>query len=164
MKGLDCEPEYRRRIRKKAAQDQKNAEAKKREAADKSRVEELAAAIHRIPEQLRHSHDQDSPQDEREHWWNKWGVIGLWAAAAVGVIAVVVASCDSHKQRGIMIGQLEEMKDQRRPWVAVTGVDTIGDGTNSDVNGTLSISNDKTVRLNFVLATEVSGQSPAQRV
>lgn len=55
------EPDYRRRLRQKAEQQENNAKQKEREAAEKNRIGEFSAAIHRIEEELRQANDQDSP-------------------------------------------------------------------------------------------------------
>ena len=117
---FDREPEYRRRLRQKAEQQQSNAQHKEWETAQESRTNELSAAVHRIEEELRRANDQDSPHKRSERWWNKWEVLGLWAAAAIGALAVIISSCDSHRQRDVMTWQLDEMKIDHRPWISVS--------------------------------------------
>jgi hypothetical protein len=97
----------------------KRLPTKEWETAEENRASELSAAIHRIEEELRRTNNQDSPHKRRERWWNKWEVLGLWAAAAAGVLAIVVSSCDSHEQRQVMAGQLDEMRNGQRPWISI---------------------------------------------
>lgn len=104
------EPEYRRRIRQETEQNKSDSKAKEREAAHESQIEKLSAAMHRVEQELYRANDETSPKNTKQYWWEKAGVIGLWAAAAVGVIAVVVSSIDSHHQRGVMRGQLDVME------------------------------------------------------
>src|ERR1700731_4461721 len=46
-----------------------------------------------------------------ERHWEHAGILGLWAAAAVGVAAIVTGNHDANRQRSVMIDQLEASKD-----------------------------------------------------
>src|SRR5260221_5386499 len=111
------EPEYRRRIRDKAAQKKDDTEAEERKTSDKGHIENLAAAIHRVEHELCRSNDESAPEKKRIRRWEKGGVIGLWAAAGVGVAAIWFGTHDASQQRGVMQGQLDEMQAEQRPWV-----------------------------------------------
>lgn len=126
MPRSNREPEYRRRIREKTTQDQERAEAEERESADKNHREKLTAAIRRVEQELSRSNDEDTPHKKNERWWNKWEVLGLWAAAAVGIVAIWFGTHDAGEQRGVMQRQLTSMEDQlkemqveQRPYIGI---------------------------------------------
>jgi hypothetical protein len=52
--------------------------------------------------------------------WRRAEVFGLWAAAAVGLIAVLVASHDAREQIVALRGQLSAMLADQRAWLDVT--------------------------------------------
>jgi hypothetical protein len=104
------EPEYRRRVRERTAQQERDTATEKREAAEKDYREKLTAAVHRVEQELNRSNDEADPQKKRIRCWEKSGVIGLWAAAAVGVGAVWFGTYDASQQRGVTQRQLTEMQ------------------------------------------------------
>ena len=74
-----------------------------------SDLEKIVSAIHAVEQQL----DENSPKKKTDRCWARASALGLWAAAAVGLTAVVVSSHDSRLQYHTMMGQLGEMKAQR---------------------------------------------------
>ena len=46
--------------------------------------------------------------------WEVLGVMGLWIAAAVGIAAIYIGTHDASEQRGVMQGQLAEMRNARK--------------------------------------------------
>lgn len=57
-------------------------------------------------------------------FWRAMEVLGLWAAAAVGLAAIIYSTRDSTEQVGAMrdqlqamSGQLDEMRQEGRPWI-----------------------------------------------
>jgi hypothetical protein len=83
-------------------------------------------------------------------------VIGLWLAAGVGLLAVIVASLDARGQSGVMQGQLNEMQDEQRPWLRVDV--TPGDLVVLDAPGTVAY---PTVVFNPHFSITNVGKSPA---
>jgi hypothetical protein len=109
--------EYFRRIRQKAEQQQREVERERNEAAENARVEQIISAVNRLEQELDRQGDEKHPKAKSERHWKIAEVLGLWAAAAVGVFAIYVASHDSVEQYGIMKrqqiimqGQLDEMR------------------------------------------------------
>lgn len=87
---------------------------------DRPKLEDrLAAALRRLVSFWREKSDQDDKDKRRDHRWHKREVYGLWAAAVVGIAAIVASSIDSHHQKEVMQKQLEEMRVEQRPnlWV-----------------------------------------------
>jgi hypothetical protein len=113
MSRTNREPEYRLRIREKAEKDKNESEKKRQKAQTESHTSNITAAIHRIKEALERASDEETPQKKRERYWERAGIVGLWAAAAVGVAAIWIGSSDSSKQRGVMQGQLTAMQSDR---------------------------------------------------
>jgi hypothetical protein len=121
------EPKYRRRIREKTDENKHEAEAKERETKEERRIGDLTAAIQRVEQELNRANNERTPEKKRDRLWERFGVVGLWAAAAVGVTAIWIASYEAGKQRRIaerqmitMRGQLEEMRNQRLQTMAQT--------------------------------------------
>jgi hypothetical protein len=114
------DPEYRRRIREKAEKDQHSTQAKERESAEKRNRDDVSSAIQRIEQELRRTNDEHTPQKNRDRYWERFGFLGLWFAGLVGVVAILVATYDAEKQRGVMQGQLTEMATQRLFTIAQT--------------------------------------------
>ena len=122
--------------------------------------EEITAAIHSIEKEFARANDENTPKKHSDRRWQRWGVGGLWAAAAVGLTAIIVGSCDAHRQydavfeqQTIMKGQLAEMKTNNRPWVSadIQIADTlVFDPSKPDVQLTFFYKN--------------TGHSPADRV
>ncbi len=92
------EPDYRRRRREKTEKDQKSAEREHDKAAEQSYVEQIISAIRGVIQNLSRQHDEDDSEKEWERTWRKLEVFGLWFAAGVGLLAVIISSCDSHRQ------------------------------------------------------------------
>ena len=65
------------------------------------------------------AYKEASSKNRRERRLRMLEVIGLWLAAGVGLLAVIVASLDARGQRGVMQGQLNEMQAEQRPWLRV---------------------------------------------
>jgi hypothetical protein len=91
-------------------------------------------------------------------FWRAMEVLGLWAAAGVGVAAIVYSRLDSAEQLGTMrgqlhamSGQLEEMQAEGRPWVGPVGVE-------------LEHKDDVEEPLRFLLAYRNFGRQPATNV
>ena len=175
MKGYDSEPEYRRRIREKAEENKREAQEKEREAANENQSEKISAAIIRIEQQLAAYQHENGTNDKNERRWRRLEVLGLWAAAAVGLIAIIVASCDSHEQRNVMTEQqgtmtkqqvameeqlkiahrqLDVMRNDQRPWISIE---------NMNIINTLTINqHSMSTKLSYVLKNY--GKTPALKV
>jgi hypothetical protein len=120
----DLKSEYHRRVREKAEQHERDAERERKKAAEQANIEKVIRSIDGVSEKLDRQADENTPEKKSGRKWQRAEVIGLWAAAAVGVIAIYVASSDSDHQRVEMHGQLEAMKGQlaamqaqNRPWI-----------------------------------------------
>ena len=61
-------------------------------------------------------------------FWRALEVFGLWAAAGVGLIAIIVSSHNSRDQLTAMNGQLSAMQEEGRAWVGLVGANLV-DGT-----------------------------------
>jgi hypothetical protein len=116
----DRKTKDRGRVRQQAAQNKKPANKEDWESSQKANVEKIATAIHAIEQELNRANDDSSPKKKREWNWERDGIIGLWIAAFVGLAAVVVGSMDSGAQRGAMQRQLDELRDEQRPWIGIT--------------------------------------------
>ncbi len=105
---------------------QEEAERKHWETAEKSDRQQVIGALERIAEQNEVTESQAQRADKfhrriekltlrldgRKFWLELAETAGLWAAAAVGVIAILVSSYDSEKQRRVMEGQQMTMQGQ----------------------------------------------------
>jgi hypothetical protein len=101
-----------------------DAENKRQKTVEDAFRQEVIAALQRIAEQNKAADDQARRADRFHRLVEKLALrlegrkyrieiaetLGLWAAAAVGVIAIVVATHDSSEQRDVMQGQLTEMR------------------------------------------------------
>ena len=109
---LHGEPEYRRRRRKKAAQDQYCADSGRDETDKKRDAVDVIAALKAIVERLERAEDEKTPKNKHErnrHWLE---IAGLWIAAAVGAAAIVVGTIDAGRVRKEMHAQLLAMTTQ----------------------------------------------------
>jgi hypothetical protein len=113
------EPEYRRRLREKAEQDKNSASYERDRSAQSADIHEIVLAINAIDEKYDRETHKEHTRKKRDRFWDITGVVGLWLAAAVGVTAVWVGTHDAGQQRDVMRGQLEEMRDEQRPWIYV---------------------------------------------
>jgi len=105
---------------------QDDAEHKRHEAAERSYRQQIIATLERIAQQNQATENQDQRADAfhrrvekltlrlegRRFWIDFFEALGLWVAAAVGVIAIIVASHDSDRQRTVMEGQQTTMQGQ----------------------------------------------------
>ena len=114
------EPEYRRRVRENRENEKRQSERERNEASQDARIEKIIASIEGIVKQIDRYTDEKTPENRCKRRWDKGEVIGLWAAAAVGIVAILVGSDDSSGQRGIMQRQLTEMEQQRLMTIAQT--------------------------------------------
>jgi hypothetical protein len=145
------EPEYRRRVRDKTAEDQKAAEREWQEAAQDARIEKIIGSVERLVQQVDRYTDEKAPENKRKGRWERAEVIGLWAAAFVGVAAIWYGTHDASESRKLMQVQLDEMQAERRPWVDIS-VDIQQVQLSWSVNG---------VQADTVLSALNSGNSPA---
>jgi len=104
--------------------EQNDPERERHEAADNAYRNKVISALQAIAEQNKAAEDQAKRADRfhraverltlrlegRKYWVEIAETAGLWVAAAVGVIAVIVATRDASEQRNVMQGQLEEMR------------------------------------------------------
>ncbi len=125
MSWNNREPEYRRRIRKKAAKDQHKAANERYEASQSSYVDKIVAAINTI---YQHYYRETHKEHTRKKWdrfWEVMGVIGLWLAAGVGATAIWIGTNDASKQRNLMRDQSNVMNKtlvmSERPWLYIKG-------------------------------------------
>lgn len=54
-------------------------------------------------------------------FWRVMEVLGLWAAAGVGLSAIFVSARDAKDQLQAIRGQLDEMQQEGRPWIGPAG-------------------------------------------
>jgi hypothetical protein len=93
-------------------------------------------SIKSVVQELQRQNDEANPRNIRERRLRMAEVIGLWLAAGIGLVAVIVASLDARGQRGVMQGQLNEMQAEQRPWLRVDA--TPGDFVVLDPPGTVA--------------------------
>ena len=114
MSRINREPEYRRRIREKAEKEEQKSADERQETAKRADIHEIVAAIKAIDQK----YDRESHKHNTRHKWDRlWevlGVMGLWIAAAVGIAAIYIGTHDASEQRGVMQGQLAEMRNARK--------------------------------------------------
>jgi hypothetical protein len=105
---------------------QDDAESKRKETAESSNRQQIIAALERIARQNQATENQTQRADGfhrrvekltlrlegRKFWLEVFEALGLWVAAAVGVIAILVSSHDSDRQRTVMEGQQTAMQGQ----------------------------------------------------
>ena len=161
MKGLEREPEYRRRIREKTEQDQDKAEAERQKAADNAKNYEIIRSIYSIVRECQRSNNEERSRKQGDRFWEIAGVAGLWLAAAVGITAIWYGTHDASEQRrvmteqlGTMRGQLDEMRAEQRPWLFAPEI-ALTERVRRDDNGIL-------VSLGFKFTN--SGHLPASNV
>lgn len=84
-----------------------------REHRNESLIRDLVAALRLLAD------SSDRPPSKWEQAWRRAEVIGLWAAALVGISAIIVSTIDAHLDRQLTRAQLAEMRYQQRAWVKV---------------------------------------------
>lgn len=123
MSRTNREPEYRRRIRQKAEQDQQNADTKRQKAADNSKYYEIIRSIYAVFQEYQRHNNERRAREQGDRFWEIAGVAGLWLAAAVGIAAITVGTKDAIEQRRVMQGQLSITQNQftatERPWISI---------------------------------------------
>jgi hypothetical protein len=115
---LHGEAEYRRRAREKAAQDKQEADRERDKAAEYAHKQKIVVALNSLNEKIDGYQNQPHPKPKREWPWKLAETLGLWLAAAVGAIAVLVGNHDATDQRTVMQGQLDSMENAQRPWIS----------------------------------------------
>jgi len=106
--------EYWRRLGNRAAEQQPPATSERQESDRENDSREIAAAVQGVEQQLRAANDENQPNNKRKWGWKKAEVLGIWAAAMVGLAAIILGTIDSARQRGIMQGQISELRDEQR--------------------------------------------------
>jgi hypothetical protein len=73
---------------------------------------------------------ETDPEKRQDRLWNRAGTVGLCAAAAVGLAAIVVSNIDASHQREVMRSQLNSMILNERAYVFVKTLEIgpVGDG------------------------------------
>jgi type II secretory pathway pseudopilin PulG len=124
MKRYYREAEYRRRIREKTEKEENRSQNERYRAAESADIHEIILAIKAIDEKFNRENHKEHTRKKWDRFWEIAGVAGLWIAAAVGIVAVLVSSYDSGEQRWVMqgqlnamSGQLNEMRQQKRAWI-----------------------------------------------
>jgi hypothetical protein len=109
--------------RKEAGKDQPDSYTEGSEASNKCDPKQIIAALHCIKQELNRSNDENSPQKKCDRRWERGGIVGLWFAAIVGLIAVCVSSRDAEEQRGAMNQQLTAMIGSQRAYVFLSALE-----------------------------------------
>jgi hypothetical protein len=109
---LHGEPEYRRRARQEAEQNQRYADREWDEAAQKRAQKEIITSFKGIEEKLDRAIDEKTAKNQGERRRHLAEIFGLWVAAFVGVAAIVQSCRDSSDQRNVTERQLNEMQTQ----------------------------------------------------
>ncbi len=163
------EPEYRRRIRQRAEQEERAAEREHDEAAENTHVDKVVTPLERAVEKLDSQANESGAENKRERPWKRAEVIGLWAAAFVGVAAVCIGSRDANQQRKVMHdqlttmqGQLNEMRSEQRPWMSISHASVVNDDGKADHNGLWY--DGRTAHITLRLKIENAGHTPALNV
>lgn len=104
----DQESEDRRRVDQEAEQNKSNTDSERNETPKDADKNPVVIAIERVAEKLNRQADENTPEKKRERCWHHAEVIGLWAAAAVGVAAILVGNHDSQ----------HSISEANRAWIA----------------------------------------------
>jgi hypothetical protein len=117
-------PEYRRKQEKAAKERQ---EAEKHEDNVK-----IIAAMNRVADEQHTENDENSPKEKGKRCRDWITIIGIYFAATVALIAVLVTHKDSSDQVGalsgqlkVMQGQLDAMEADQRPWIGIDRIDDV---------------------------------------
>jgi hypothetical protein len=121
----DIESKNQGRIGQGTLDNQRNT-GEGRESNNESYIEKISAGINRVEQELSRANDENTPHKKWDRRWARAGVLGLWAAALVGLLAIFVATHDAWRQRDAMDQQLAIMQAQQRAWIAVEPPQTIG--------------------------------------
>jgi hypothetical protein len=144
-------PEYRRRIRENAQKHKESADKERQKAERESEHEDLATAIHAVEQELHRSSDENAPQKKSDRRWERAGIIGLWAAAIVGVVAIIMGNLDSGRQ-------LDEMQAEQRPWIGIPSTD---EGLDIKITEPLAFQKDGSGQMRTSLFLRSAGKKPA---
>jgi len=112
------EPEYRRRRREKAAEDQRRADQERDKSAEKADQNKIISALQAIAIEQASAENTRAPKNKRETWLKLAEIIALSVAAAVGAVAIIVGNHDASRQLSTMLAD-------QRPWLrpVVVGLD-----------------------------------------
>jgi hypothetical protein len=127
-----AESKYWWQFWKKRPDDQISPDSKGNPSSEDANIKKITVLLERVERHFARYADENSLTNKRKEGWEIAEVMGLWAAAFVGVVAIIVGSRDSGDQRAVMQGQLNEMQAEQRPWIggpnSVSG-DLAKDGT-----------------------------------
>jgi hypothetical protein len=137
------------RLRKKARQYQQGAKQRRKEAQYEGYAKDVIIALDAIKQELYSANDESAPQNKSDRRWHIAEVFGLWAAAIVGITAIIIGSRDASEQRRVMAGQLADMDAEQRAWIKV----------DTDITGDLILSPNPKISLKIILKNV--GKSPA---
>jgi hypothetical protein len=121
-----CEPEYRKRIREKTEQDKRRLKEEEQKSIEYSNIRQIIYSAEQIVKNLERHYDENQPKNKSDRRRNLFEILGLWAAAAVGALAIVTGSLDSYEQREVMNGQLNEALAEQRPWIPIPDLKIVG--------------------------------------
>jgi hypothetical protein len=86
--------------------------------------------------------ERKRPEDRQPvDFWRAMEVLGLWAAALVGLGAIYFSTRDAGEQLHTMSGQLDEMQEEGRPWVGYTGAEFIDKKYNEPLRIKITVRN-----------------------
>jgi hypothetical protein len=116
--GEGEKPEYRR---KQEAAEKERQECKKHDNSIK-----IIAALDRVADEQHAANDENTPKEKGKRCREIVTIAGLYLAATVAIIAVLITHKDSSDQIGalnsqltVMQGQLKAMEADQRPWIKI---------------------------------------------
>jgi hypothetical protein len=107
----------RKIFRKRGTEAQVPANRERDETAKNSDLETVIAELKTVIEHLARANDQASPENQQKRALEKSGVRAVWAAAIVGLLAVIIGRVDSARQDREMRRQNEIIVTENRPWL-----------------------------------------------
>ncbi len=90
------------------------------EPPENPKKKDIVGSIDRVAKEFARQRNQDRSERQTDHRWKVAEVLGLWAAALVGLSAVLVANHDAGQQWSVMHGQLDAMISDQRAWVKIS--------------------------------------------
>lgn len=110
-------PAYRRK--------QEHAAKERQEAEQHNDNVKIIAALNRVADEQNAANNEESPKQKSKRCREIATIVGIYVAAGVALLAILITHWDSSDQIGALRSQLDAMRLDQRAWVGVAEINVL---------------------------------------